>query len=130
MLIVGTRIRIISSIDNGLGLLPPLSWRSWNAYHHNISQDLMMQCIDALIVLLSCHGIDQHILTSDYKKVSKKDIHRTFSRSGQSRDIPRLFIFDCCSGEKQKLLKTRQKLTVGSRGGHVAENSAGGVFTH
>ena len=40
---------MVSSIDNGLGLTPPQGWRSWNAYHHNISQQLMTDCINALI---------------------------------------------------------------------------------
>eukprot|EP01084_Bolivina_argentea_P093945 168915_1 len=77
-----------------------------------MSADLDSVSYDGLIVLISAHGIHQHILTSDYKKVGKTDIHRIFSRSGQSRDIPRMFIFDCCSGDKERDTATRQVLNT------------------
>ena len=34
---------------------------------------------DGLIVMISCHGIEGYILTSDYKKISKSAVHRIFS---------------------------------------------------
>ena len=43
---------------------------------------------DGLVVVVSCHGIDHHILTSDYKKISKTEIHRIFAVDGESRNIP------------------------------------------
>eukprot|EP00664_Eupelagonemidae_sp_cell27_P007802 gene7802-9937_t len=30
-------LRCGSAIDNGLGLTPPMGWRSWNCYAFNIS---------------------------------------------------------------------------------------------
>ena len=34
--------------DNGLALLPPMGWRSWNCFHADISQPQIMAQIDAL----------------------------------------------------------------------------------
>ena len=42
-------------------------------------------------------------MTSDYKKISKVAIHRIFSATNPcSREIPRIFIFDCCSGDQDR----------------------------
>ena len=58
---------------------------------------------DALILIISCHGIDNHIITSDWKKISKEAIHRLFSaKRPKSRKIPRIFIFDCCAGHNDR----------------------------
>eukprot|EP01084_Bolivina_argentea_P160262 279099_1 len=54
---------------------------------------------DGLIVVFSCHGIPDYIVTSDYHRFSKLALHRIFSSTHpESRKIPRVFIFDCCSG--------------------------------
>lgn len=37
------------SLDNGLGLKPPLGWRSWNLYGANVNQDLMMKVMDGMV---------------------------------------------------------------------------------
>jgi hypothetical protein len=34
--------------NNGLALLPPMGWRSWNCFHADISQPQIMAQIDAL----------------------------------------------------------------------------------
>ena len=71
---------------------------------NNLRQDNSFDKFDGLIVMLSCHGIDNHyILTSDYKKISKTAIHRIFSaKKPLSRKIPRIFVFDCCSGRNDR----------------------------
>eukprot|EP01083_Nonionella_stella_P174939 607794_1 len=54
---------------------------------------------DGLVVILSCHGITDHIVTSDYKTIKKSAVHRLFTaQKPKSREIPRVFIFDCCDG--------------------------------
>eukprot|EP01084_Bolivina_argentea_P261195 441297_1 len=54
---------------------------------------------DGLIVIISCHGIDQYICTSEYKKYSKSAIHRIFSwKHPLTRSIARFFLYDCCAG--------------------------------
>eukprot|EP01084_Bolivina_argentea_P116320 206699_1 len=59
---------------------------------------------DGLIVVISCHGIQDYIMTSDYKKFSKLAVHRIFSESyPTARNIPRFFLYDCCSGDNQKI---------------------------
>ena len=37
------------AIDNGLGLLPPMGWRSWNCYHGDVTQDLLEGVMDAMV---------------------------------------------------------------------------------
>eukprot|EP01084_Bolivina_argentea_P082670 149671_1 len=47
---------------------------------------------DALICAVSSHGIENHIITSDYNKVHKTAVHRIFSvKYRKSREIPRIF---------------------------------------
>ena len=49
---------------------------------------------DGLVVLISCHGIKDYIVTSDYKRIDKNAIHRIFSADyPQNRTIPRLFFY-------------------------------------
>eukprot|EP01083_Nonionella_stella_P243872 849367_1 len=63
-----------------------------------LSQNLNI--FHGLVVIMSGHGMDECILTSDYKMIDKKHIHRLFSIHKdviQCRSIPRLFIFDCYS---------------------------------
>ena len=63
---------------------------------------------DGLCVIISCHGIKDFIVTSDYKKCSKLDVHRNFSSDKPSvRKIPRLFLFDCCSGDSERVPQYR-----------------------
>ncbi len=54
---------------------------------------------DGLIVIISCHGLKNHIITSDYQMIEKLAIHRIFSINHKlNRTIPRIFIYDCCDG--------------------------------
>ena len=39
-----------SAVDNGIGLLPPMGWRSWNCYRGNVNQTLMEGVMDAVSV--------------------------------------------------------------------------------
>ena len=79
----------------------------------NLTKEDIKKQYDGLLVFMSCHGMDQHIITSDYKKLKKLDLHRIFSQNGPARKIPRLFIYDCCSGNKERDTMTRHKLTAG-----------------
>ena len=58
---------------------------------------------DGLIVIISCHGIKDYIISSDYCKIDKSAIHRLFSVDHpMCRGIPRLFVFDCCDGFEER----------------------------
>ena len=62
---------------------------------------------DGLIVIVSGHGTTSQgqgecVITSDYKLIPKLKIHRIFGSKPGLRDIPRIFIFDSCSGEKER----------------------------
>eukprot|EP01084_Bolivina_argentea_P246846 413027_1 len=58
---------------------------------------------DGLIFVISCHGIKHYIITSDYQIIEKIAIHRIFSvNHPKARQVPRLFIFDCCDGSEEQ----------------------------
>eukprot|EP01084_Bolivina_argentea_P095916 172421_1 len=62
---------------------------------------------DGLVVIVSGHGISGNILTSDYRTISKTKIHRIFSKQQALRMIPRIFMFDSCSGDSEKVSISR-----------------------
>ena len=39
----------VVAIDNGLGLTPPMGWRSYNAFGGKPTQKIMMTMMDALV---------------------------------------------------------------------------------
>ena len=65
-----------------------------------LSHCVEYKVFDGLIVVISCHGIRGHIVTSDYKMINKDTIHRIFTVDFPSlRHIPGIFIYDCCDGD-------------------------------
>eukprot|EP01084_Bolivina_argentea_P282889 484352_1 len=57
---------------------------------------------DSILFIGSGHGYDNQLLTSDYQGINKNAIHRLFSANFPSlRELPRIFIYDCCDGEKE-----------------------------
>merc|ERR1712113_1362229 len=64
---------------------------------------------DGLIVCISCHGDTDCIVTSDGELISRTDVHRSVSvKHHQIREVPRIFLFDACSG-------TGNRLTTGNK---------------
>merc|ERR1712228_930852 len=64
---------------------------------------------DSLICIISCHGIPDYLLTSDYKMYSKLAVQRTLSFFAVLREIPRFILFDCCQGgDKRSILSKEQ----------------------
>eukprot|EP01084_Bolivina_argentea_P052822 96993_1 len=58
---------------------------------------------DALVVCVSCHGIQNKIVTSDYRTIEKSVIHRIVSiNHPKVREIPRIFVFDSCDGSAKR----------------------------
>ena len=47
-IIVGILFQIIYGLDNGLGRTPQMGWNSWNRFGCNISEELIINTIDAL----------------------------------------------------------------------------------
>eukprot|EP01083_Nonionella_stella_P310850 1106205_1 len=65
---------------------------------------------DGLIVCISGHGKENHIITSDFKLIDKVAIHRTISGNNpKAREIPRIFIFDSCEGAAQREMAEEQE---------------------
>ena len=66
---------------------------------------------DALIVIISCHGIRDYVVTSDYKLFEKIAIHRIFTAHRPlTRRIPRMFLFDCCDGSSERQSALRKSI--------------------
>eukprot|EP01083_Nonionella_stella_P039233 106707_1 len=62
-----------------------------------------LQPYDALFVVVSGHGYQQGIVSSDYQLITKQAIHRLFTTNHPiCREIPRIFLFDCCAGDQQR----------------------------
>ena len=58
---------------------------------------------DALILIVSSHGNEHNIMTSDYKLIEKTWVHRIISTTYEkSREIPRICLFDACGGNLQQ----------------------------
>ena len=38
-----------AAVDNGLGLTPPMGWRSWNCFGGNVNQTMMTEIMDAMV---------------------------------------------------------------------------------
>ena len=69
----------------------------------NLKYEELQRCYDGLVVIFTGHGMDRFVITSDYKLVSKVAIHRIFSaKKPRNRKIPRIFLFDCCSGNRER----------------------------
>eukprot|EP01084_Bolivina_argentea_P140841 247537_1 len=66
---------------------------------HAANMNANIRQFDSLIVVVSCHGMNNFICTSDIKLIEKIAMHRLFSTNyPKIRKIPRIFIWDCCSG--------------------------------
>eukprot|EP01084_Bolivina_argentea_P072571 131772_1 len=77
---------------------------------------------DGLIIFFSCHGMQNFIFSSDDKKISQTIIHRTFSAEySRVREIPRIVIFDCCSGEGERDPRSRENIMIGNERNHLVQ---------
>eukprot|EP01084_Bolivina_argentea_P094423 169750_1 len=66
---------------------------------------------DGLVVAISSHGLNNNICTSDYKMIEKLAIHRIFSTNyPNSRNKPRVHIFDCCDGDEEQGISEQGKV--------------------
>ena len=57
-----------------------------------------MDKFDGLTVVSSSHGQKDYVITSDGKLFNKAAVHRIFSAYLEIREMPRLFLYDCCDG--------------------------------
>ena len=42
-------LRATAALDNGVGLTPPMGWRSWNAFGIQVDQQTMVETMDAAV---------------------------------------------------------------------------------
>eukprot|EP01084_Bolivina_argentea_P287060 492517_1 len=93
-------------------IIPPVSKTHWTAeeiiafFRQDLGNELFDDNIlkyDCLMVFFSCHGVPNRIITSDYKTIDKILLHRIVScRYPETRNIPRIFIWDSCEGNAHK----------------------------
>ncbi|EDQ91557.1 uncharacterized protein MONBRDRAFT_31543 [Monosiga brevicollis MX1] len=63
-----------TAIDNGLGVSPPMGWRSWNAYHHAVNQSIMERSIDAMVARTrNVSGVPTSLLDLGYNNCGLDD---------------------------------------------------------
>jgi alpha-galactosidase len=48
-------VTVVTALDNGLGLVPPMGWNSWNEFHCNVSEELILSTADRILAL----GLDK-----------------------------------------------------------------------
>ena len=81
---------------------------------------------DGLIVSLSGHGVRNHIVTSDGKRIDRTSIHRCISNQRPKiREFPRIFIFDACdgAGDRRASVHRMEKIDSESESdGYMTEN--------
>ena len=69
-----TAIPSVDSINNGLGIKPPMGWRSWNAYGSHVTQTLVEECVDALLdKSRSVNGVATSLFDIGYNRVGIDD---------------------------------------------------------
>jgi hypothetical protein len=62
------------AIDNGLGLTPPMGWRSWNCYGNSISQQKMEAVMDAMASRVrTVNGKNMSLVDVGYDRVGLDD---------------------------------------------------------
>ena len=49
LLAAALQLPVLRAADNGRGLLPPMAWRSWNAFYASIDEKIIRAQIDALV---------------------------------------------------------------------------------
>ncbi|KAJ9455809.1 Alpha-galactosidase 3 [Diplonema papillatum] len=65
---------LAAGIDNGLGLTPPMGWRTWNAYDRFVSQDLMLSVMDKMTArTFAVEGKPTSLLDLGYVSVGLDD---------------------------------------------------------
>eukprot|EP00041_Stephanoeca_diplocostata_P027458 m.754988 g.754988 ORF g.754988 m.754988 type:complete len:449 (-) comp23179_c0_seq7:327-1673(-) len=58
------------AIDNGVGITPPMGWRSWNCFHGNVNQQIITGQIDALAAK---QASGQSLLDIGYARIGLDD---------------------------------------------------------
>ena len=83
----------------------------------NLKMEQLQNQYDGLVVIFSGHGVDRFIITSDPKSVSKVAIHCIFSaKKPLIRKIPRIFWFDCYSGNRERVCAHSRESIIGDQG--------------
>jgi len=76
----------VTGLDNGLGLVPPMGWNSWNAFHCNIDESKIKSAAEIMISSLQQHG---------YKYLNLDDCwmspNRTTTSGGEYQEDPNRF---------------------------------------
>lgn len=49
VILFGEILRSVDSLDNGLSLTPVMGWNSWNHFHCDVSEELLIETIDIIV---------------------------------------------------------------------------------
>jgi len=80
-------VAVVVAIDNGLGVKPPMGWRSWNLYGANVNQDLIegiMKGMTSKTRLVD--GLPTSLLELGYKTVGLDDNWQLCGKYGPNED--------------------------------------------
>ena len=55
VVLVFIHISLIYSIDNGLGITPPMGWNGWNQFRCEVNETVVKQAVDKIVQL----GLDK-----------------------------------------------------------------------
>ena len=62
-----------TSSDNGLALVPPMGWRSWNCFHGNVNQSILEGQVDGLAARNASRGDGRSLLQHGYSSIGLDD---------------------------------------------------------
>jgi len=74
----------VLAIDNGLGLTPPMGWRSWNLYHGSVNQSLLEAIMDGMVSKKrTVDGVPTSLCDLGYCDVGLDDTWQNCSTGGK-----------------------------------------------
>mmetsp|Transcript_11084 Transcript_11084/g.18109 ORF Transcript_11084/g.18109 Transcript_11084/m.18109 type:complete len:416 (-) Transcript_11084:142-1389(-) len=80
-------LSVVSAIDNGKGLTPPMGWRSWNLFGENVNQDLIQKQMDGMTSRArTVNGVPTSLLDLGYTDVGLDDAWQLCGEYGPDKN--------------------------------------------
>eukprot|EP00392_Amoebophrya_sp_AT5.2_P017359 g17703.t1 len=71
LFLLAANVHFTSALDDGLARTPPMGWRSWNAFHEKIDQNLLSTVIDKVSEHLAPLGFTDVGIDDNWQKCSE-----------------------------------------------------------
>lgn len=144
LLLVGWLASLVSCLDNGLGLTPPMGWNSWNRFGCNINQSMAIQTAELLVStglskkgykylnLDDCWQVhlvgfrNHETLTATKSRKTRRSFHRA-SRPLSTTSTRRGCFLGCTVTQGRKLARVVQVAT-GMKASMLRLMRGGGTF--